>query len=730
MAVFPDEYIEKIYAGWLAKVIGVRLGAPIEGWTYDKIRHTLGQPDGYVANYRNFAADDDTNGSIFFLRALEDKPPGQPLEPAHVATALLNYVPYEHGFFWWGGYGVSTEHTAYLNLQNGIPAPRSGSAEQNGLMLAEQIGGQIFIDTWGLVAPGNPDLAACLAEAAASVTHGQNGVFGGVFIAAAISEAFVEKDIGRIIEKGLAYLPEDCEYRRVVNAVIDFHQKDREKNHDQASWENCYHYIYKHFGYDKYPGACHIIPNAAVIILSLLYGEGDFSKTITICNRCGWDTDCNAGNVATIMGVRNGLDAIDYEKWRRPVNDLLICSSVVGSLNIMDIPYGAAYMVKLAAAMAGQELSEPWRTIVSQAVNACHFEFPGSTHAIRARLGTSHADSTYSGPLSIINSTETAFSGQRSLKIAIPAVHDWEEFFVYKKTYYLPDDFDDSRYDPCFSPLVYSGQTIRGAAMAPAYGCALSVQLYAHDLINNNILRSEAQTLEAGQWKRLSWQLPAGCPTLIDEIGFVFNVRYRSDRPVQAVAFIDDLFAEGCPDYRLDFSDSTIDVWSQTHRTLAQFSRLKGNHYLDNGRMHLSAADFAEIYTGSHDWRDYEVTFELTPLAGPEVRVNFRVQGAMRCYAVAFLEGDRICLLKNDSGYSSLLSRPFVWQQDESYTITVRAKKAAYTVFVNGEQVFSYVDDHEPFLYGAIGYSAFRGSRLSSHGFSVKPIQEACSPTQ
>ena len=97
-----------------------------------------------------------------------------------VANALLNYAPYEHGFFWWGGYGTSTEHTAYLNLRSGIPAPRSGSIAQNGSTIAEQIGGQIFIDTWGLVAPGNPALAAKLAGKAASVTHDGNALYGGI----------------------------------------------------------------------------------------------------------------------------------------------------------------------------------------------------------------------------------------------------------------------------------------------------------------------------------------------------------------------------------------------------------------------------------------------------------------------------------------------------------------------------------------------------------------------
>ena len=38
----PFDYIERCYAGWLGKIAGVRLGAPIEGWTYDRIRRVLG----------------------------------------------------------------------------------------------------------------------------------------------------------------------------------------------------------------------------------------------------------------------------------------------------------------------------------------------------------------------------------------------------------------------------------------------------------------------------------------------------------------------------------------------------------------------------------------------------------------------------------------------------------------------------------------------------------------
>ena len=80
----------------------------------------------YPVQYKNFAADDDSNGPVFFIRALEDCEDVKKFSAQDVAEALLNYAPYEHGFFWWGGYGTSTEHTAYLNLRSGIPAPRSG----------------------------------------------------------------------------------------------------------------------------------------------------------------------------------------------------------------------------------------------------------------------------------------------------------------------------------------------------------------------------------------------------------------------------------------------------------------------------------------------------------------------------------------------------------------------------------------------------------------------------
>ena len=89
----PQDYLRRVYAGWLGKVIGIRLGAPIEGWSYEMIRNTFGELNGYPASYKNFAADDDSNGPLFFIRALEDCGDIGKFDAQDVANALLNYAP-------------------------------------------------------------------------------------------------------------------------------------------------------------------------------------------------------------------------------------------------------------------------------------------------------------------------------------------------------------------------------------------------------------------------------------------------------------------------------------------------------------------------------------------------------------------------------------------------------------------------------------------------------------
>ena len=173
--ITSDDYANQVYAGVLGKLVGVYLGRPIEGMLYRDILKQLGPINYYVHARRKqdlIVVDDDISGTFAFARALRDyAADGRDLTAAQIGQTWLNYIIESKTILWWGGVGLSTEHTAYLRLKNGVPAPRSGSVELNSKVVAEQIGSQIFIDGWAMAAPGDPELAANLARKAASVSH-------------------------------------------------------------------------------------------------------------------------------------------------------------------------------------------------------------------------------------------------------------------------------------------------------------------------------------------------------------------------------------------------------------------------------------------------------------------------------------------------------------------------------------------------------------------------------
>ncbi len=158
-STFPADYVERVYAGVLGKLIGVYLGRPVEGWTYDRITAAYGEVDRYIHESRGMplvVTDDDVSGTFTFLRALPDHGNDPDVTPEQIGNTWLNYLIERRTILWWGGIGNSTEHTAYLRLKSGIPAPASGSIALNGKTVAEQIGSQIFIDGLGDDRAGRP----------------------------------------------------------------------------------------------------------------------------------------------------------------------------------------------------------------------------------------------------------------------------------------------------------------------------------------------------------------------------------------------------------------------------------------------------------------------------------------------------------------------------------------------------------------------------------------------
>lgn len=696
-------YLEKVYAGFLGMNIGIRLGAPVEPtiWTYERIQSTYGDITDYVKEYKNFAADDDANGPVFFLRALYDDAKDRELTPQDVARAWLNYAREGVGMFWWGGYGTSTEHTAYLNLKNNIPAPLSGSIEQNGQILAEQIGGQIFIDTWGLVNPANPKKAADYGAAAASVSHDGNGVWGARFICAAIAKAFETSDVQELLDAGIAEIPEDCTYRHVVDAVRAFHTAHPE------NWRDCHAMLMRDWGYDKYQGVCHIIPNAGVCIMALLYGEGRFDRTVEIATMAGWDTDCNAGNVGTIMGVACGIEGLPTH-YRAPINDSIVCSGISGYLNILDIPTYAKEVALLGYRLANEAAPQELQQSCRPGEVFFDFEIPGSTHNIRV-----------SDPFlcTASHSTEQAYEGSGSLKILMDRLVRGNQCKIYYKPFYTRDEFSDERYSPVFSPTVYPGQTV-------------SMKLYLDQWNGNETpgvapyIRTAGDKkdhlqgfikLKQHEWIDVTFTVPDTQGDEVDEVGVVLEGYAPASFKTLGLVYLDNFTVSGKSAYSI-----AIQKQKRNFAAITPFSMDHGAWDLYGGTLNLMRNEPSFAYTGNYYAENYVFEAPVTPRHGESHLLVCRAQGAQRCYAAGFDEKGKAVLLKNDFGFSTLASCDFDWKENQTYRMELRCEQDEITLLVDGKVLLSAKD--EAYGYGMFGCGSCRMGRTSFGDFTYREL--------
>jgi hypothetical protein len=185
--------------------------------------------------------------------------------------------------------------------------------------LADDIDFQIEADFAGLMSPGMVNAGAEISDRVGHIMNYGDGWYGGVYIAAMYSLAFVGADVERVVEEALKVLPAESSFARCIRDVIACYRAD------PADWKKAWFEVERKWAEDIGcpdfvfgPGNIDARVNGAYVVIGLLYGRGDFGRTLQIAARCGQDSDCNPASAGGILGTMLGYSGIPAV-WRDPV---------------------------------------------------------------------------------------------------------------------------------------------------------------------------------------------------------------------------------------------------------------------------------------------------------------------------------------------------------------------------------------------------------------------------
>ena len=697
-ASFPPDYVERVYAGVLGKLIGVYLGRPVEGWTYDRISATYGEVDRYIHESRGLplvVTDDDVSGTFTFLRALPDHGNDPDLTPAQIGNTWLNYLIDRRTILWWGGVGNSTEHTAYLRLKSGIPAPASGSMALNGKTIAEQIGSQIFIDSWGMVCPGDPQRAVDFARRAASVSHDGEAIHGAQVVAALVAQAFVESDLDTLLDTAVGFIPADSTIARLIADIRDWHATE-------PDWRKTREKIAARYGYDKYLGNCHMVPNHALIILSLLYGNDGFRRSLMIANTAGWDTDCNSGNVGAILGVKNGLAGIDASPydWRGPIADRLYLATADGGRAITDAVIETYQVVNIARGLAGEAPLRP------KDGARFHFELPGSVQGFTAA----------GAGVTVENVEGHSQLGARSLAILWDADRPDDSVAATTPTFIPPEAIAMPGYTLLASPTLYPGQEVRARVIAHRGNAGplearLLIRFYGEDE-EMQTLAGSPDLLSPGHDAVLAWRIPdlGGAP--VAEVGIAAEPAAGGT----GTLYLDWLTWGGAPDVTFRRPD-----WGGNHWRRAWVDGVDQfeGRWPEPYRISQNSGT-GLISQGTADWRDYRVTADVTLFLARQGGIAARVGGMRRWYALLLRDDGMARLVKDREAVTVLAEHPFARELDRAYRLSLTVRGHRIVGEIDGQELLSATDDDDPLESGGVALIVTEGT-LSSGPVRVEP---------
>ena len=298
------DLINKIKGGWAGKMIGVSYGGPTEfryngvinedpiKWKPESLRRSMGEDDLYV--------------QMSFMMTMDEFGMDAPADSFAVDFANAGYMLWH------------ANRKARKNVWDGIMPPKSGNPHYS--LHADDIDFQIEADYIGLMCPGMPRTSNAICDKIGHIMNYGDGVYGGMFVSALYAAAYFETDVKKIFDEAVKSLPPESGYYKILMDVKAGYQRN------PSDWKKTWHELNNKWGDTDICCALSDFNidakmNGAYIAMGLLYGEGDFKKSMEISTRCGGDSDCNPSNCSGVMGIILGYDRIPAE-WTRYIDDI------------------------------------------------------------------------------------------------------------------------------------------------------------------------------------------------------------------------------------------------------------------------------------------------------------------------------------------------------------------------------------------------------------------------
>lgn len=305
--------MDKIKGGWAGQTIGVVYGAPVE-FKFQGSTVQSYQPIPWGEHYVKYWWDkkpglfDDIYNDLTFVETFEKEGLDCSMDTLAHRFAYAEY------------HLAHANQASRYNIRQGIMPPASGNWLNN--PHADDLDFQIEADFIGLMSPGMVNSAMDVANRVGHIMNSGDGFYGGAFVSALYAQAFISNDVNNLLDVSLMSIPEASTFHQCVSDVRKWHKQY------PTDWEQCWFELHKKWNIDKgCPKGVFLSfnidskINCAYIAMALLYGKGDFSKSMDIATRSGQDSDCNAATVGGVLGVMLGYDAID-KYWLEPLQEI------------------------------------------------------------------------------------------------------------------------------------------------------------------------------------------------------------------------------------------------------------------------------------------------------------------------------------------------------------------------------------------------------------------------